>query len=474
MKIRYKIALLITSAGILVSLIFSVFIFCRMTKVTYAYIDQELRTINLILDRLISSEFDQNRSFKPEDQFPEINLYLVRIYDSNRNLIYENGLARGIQFPSESSGKNRYTTALPVPKSRWDLDPDNDGEVTVRVRKSSFTHGGLQHLLQIAKPIEKMDRQFAELAWIVATGFITASILITIMSYFLAGLIIKPISQVNRFATGIIDDKTIAQRLPLGKNRDELYILSDTLNRMFNRLQYSFKRQKQFIANASHEFKSPLAVALLFLEKAVQRDDLPEHFRNELIQHYDSVLRMRRLVKSLLDLAAMELTDRVELSRFCAANLLNTVLEDYKALSAEKEIRISFDHPPELIMEGDKDKINRLFINLLDNAVKYCSEVHGEIVIRLTEENRNSVSLSIQNNGLGISQEDIPHVFEQFYRAEKSRSPKYGGTGLGLALVKRIVDLHKGSISIESQLGIHTRVYLTLPKYQSNGPRASA
>ena len=468
MKIRYKIALLITLAGILVSLIFSVFIFFRMTKLTYTYIDQELKTIGLIFSRLASTAFGHdNLTFKPETQFPEVSRYFVTIYDRQLNPVYASDMTRGIKFSYEESGKNRYTTALPVPQSRWDLDSDKDGEVTVRVRNGTLNIHGVPYYLQVAKPIEKMDRQFSELAWIVATGFVLTSALITLISYFLAGLIIKPISQINQFASTVADEKTIAQRLPLGKVHDELYALSDTLNRMFDRLQYSFNRQKQFIANASHELKSPLAISLLFLEKAMQRQDLPEDLRNEMAQHYNGILRIRRMVKSLLDLAAMEMTERIIESRFNLVALMAAVLEDYKVILTEKRITISFEHPTELFIEADKDKVNRLLINLVDNSIKYCAETDGEISIRLFEETRNQVGLQIENNGIGIAPSDLPYVFEQFYRAEKPRSKHFGGSGLGLALAKRIVELHNGRISITSQVGLSTQVSFVLPKYKN-------
>jgi signal transduction histidine kinase len=407
-----------------------------------------------------------NRSepFKPDNQFPEGNRYFVKLYDQDLNKIYENNLSHGINFPLKNVEKGRYTTTLQVPKKRSDLDPDFDGEVTVRVRNSNFFIRGSQYHIQIGKPIEHMDREYEELAWSIATGFCAAIILIAVLSYFLAGLIIRPISQINCFTGDIIDEKTIGKRLPLGRSRDELYVLSDSLNRMFDRLQYSFIRQKQFIANASHELKSPLAVSLLFLEKAVQRDDLPEAFRADLIQHYDILLRMRRLVKSLLDLAAMELMDRIEATSFCFVNLVNSVIEDYRAVFTARNVDLLLKMPEILPIEADRDKINRVIINLIDNALKFNTDEGGKIDI-IVNEKVDRIHFSIENTGQGISPEDLPHVFEQFYRAEKSRSQKYGGTGLGLALVKRIVDLHNGTVTVESKIGSFTRVNLALPKY---------
>jgi two-component system OmpR family sensor kinase len=247
----------------------------------------------------------------------------------------------------------------------------------------------------------------------------------------------------------------------LGRSKDELYELSESLNRMFDRLQYSFAMQKQFIADASHELKSPITLLSLFMEDAIHLKELPEIFRTRLIRQYDTLQRMRRLVKNLLDLSALEAKETLSFEEFALFPMVRAVSNDYADVLSARQIEMKIEVPENLQIKGDKDSMQRVLINLIDNAIKYNKE-RGRIEITAEEKN-HMVHLSIFNTGLGIPGKDIHRVFGQFYRVEKSRSSQYGGSGLGLTIVKRIIELHRGDIIIESEPNVWTRVYIRLP-----------
>jgi len=247
----------------------------------------------------------------------------------------------------------------------------------------------------------------------------------------------------------------------MGKSRDELYELSGSLNRMFDRLQYSFDMQKQFIADASHELKSPITLLMLFMERAVHRKDLPDAFKQRLMHQGNILRRMSRLVKNLLDLSALELKRNIDFKEVSLPSLLKSVLGDYEDVFAAKRIIVDMDIPENLAVRGDKDELQRVLINLVDNAIKYNRD-GGEIRIKASKDDQG-VHLSLFNTGRGIPKADLDKVFEQFYRVEKSRSLRYGGSGLGLTIVKRIVELHGGTLEMQSEPGAWTRVNITLP-----------
>jgi signal transduction histidine kinase len=232
---------------------------------------------------------------------------------------------------------------------------------------------------------------------------------------------------------------------------------------MFDRLQYSFAKQKQLLANASHELKSPVAMLRLFFDEAAQRQDLPEVFQHQVISQGEHVLRMDRLVKNLLELSVLELKDSLTPEEFNLTDLVQSVLEDFSLILTEAKIRLDVDLPENLNMIGDKDKIRRMLINIMDNAVKYNVE-NGEIKFQAIER-AAFIHLSLNNTGPGIPKDDLEKVFEQFYRVEKSRSLRYGGAGLGLSIVKEIVRLHHGKVSLESEAGAWTRITITLPQH---------
>jgi signal transduction histidine kinase len=180
---------------------------------------------------------------------------------------------------------------------------------------------------------------------------------------------------------------------------------------------------------------------------------------------------MSRLVKNLLDLSALELKERLDLKEINLAELLKSVLGEYEVVFNAKKIDIQADMPPKLNIKGDWDNLQRAIINLVDNAVKYNRE-GGEIRIKVSE-NKTGVRISLLNTGAGISKTDLSRVFEQFYRVEKSRSAQYGGSGLGLSIAKRIIELHGGRIDIDSEPSAWTQVNISFPYLEFNSLKSS-
>ena len=277
----------------------------------------------------------------------------------------------------------------------------------------------------------------------------------------MAGRILKPVNTINVLAREI-NEKTLDKRIPLGRNPDELHVLSSSLNRMFDRLQYSFIRQKQFIANASHELKTPITLLRLFWEETVHRQDLPAGFQRQAVNQGKILLRMERLVRNLLNLSSLELKDTIALTDFNLTELIQSVLEDFSAVISVEHISIKTDFPSGLQMKGDRDMIRRLFINILDNAIKY-NHRNGTVKLGVAPT-AGAFHITCLNTGSGIPTEELDRVFEQFYRVEKSRSLEYGGSGLGLAIVRQIVRLHGGEVQMESSPGVWNRIHINLPR----------
>jgi signal transduction histidine kinase len=230
---------------------------------------------------------------------------------------------------------------------------------------------------------------------------------------------------------------------------------------MFDRLQYSFAMQKQFIADASHELKTPITLLSLFMEDAIHLKELPEAFRFRLIRQNDILQRMRRLVKNLLDLSALEIKESMDFEELNLIELAKSVHEDFVEVLEARDIDLVIHIAEELRIMGGRDSLQRVLINLVDNAIKY--NVDGGKIDITAEAKQDKVYLSVFNTGSGIPEKDIDRVFEQFYRVEKSRSAQYGGSGLGLTIVKRIIELHRGNITIESEPEAWTRVNIFLP-----------
>jgi len=460
LKIRQKIALWITGAGVLVSLVFSVIVFLAMIEQPYRLIDEELNSVAHVVIPFASPAGEKPEVTKHSNLPINSKEYWIKIYNDHKTVVYQSELTRITDLPlyDKHSG---YTVRTTIPKERMRLNQDKKNEVTFRVRRFRVPVQGGTYVVQIGKPIEKLDEEIFEIIKGIALGLITATLLLVFLSYWIAGKVLKPIGVIDRSAREI-NDKNLGLRIPLGKSKDELYRLAESLNRMFDRLEDSFETQKEFIASASHELKSPLALLQLSMEDCMQQPDLPGGLRHQITRQTDIVHRMSRLVKNLLDLSALELKECFDLKEIDLAEILKSVLSDYEVVFSAKKIDVQEHIPAKLKIKGDREHLQRVIINLVDNAIKYNHE-GGKIDLKVSADN-SGVHLSLFNTGSGIPAADLDRVFVQFYRVEKSRSAAYGGSGLGLSIVKRIIELHGGRIDIESEPAAGTRVNIFLPK----------
>ena len=190
-------------------------------------------------------------------------------------------------------------------------------------------------------------------------------------------------------------------------------------------------------------------------------EDPPSFGKDNFLRLNNQVLRMERLVKDLLNLSALETIASIDPKPVHMTVLLSSLAEEYQFLADAQNINMEIRLPKGLAIQGDAEKLNRAFSNILDNALKY--NVEGGRIELTGDQSGVGLTIRVTNTGPGVAETEIPRVFDQFYRVEKSRSLRHGGSGLGLAIVKRIVELHGGTIKFESQQGVWTRVTVSLP-----------
>jgi two-component system phosphate regulon sensor histidine kinase PhoR len=222
--------------------------------------------------------------------------------------------------------------------------------------------------------------------------------------------------------------------------------------------------RSDFVANVSHELRTPLSILRGYIETLL---DNPKTSREELSRILQVMERHSKrlglLVDDLLSLARLESSNsKVELSQVRVRELFNNVTRDWNEKLAAKNLKVIVDLPPDLqTIPADETRLQEVFYNLLENAVKYSRE-NGQIRLQAAERGPEIV-LSVSDDGIGISKDQLPRIFERFYRADKARSRELGGTGLGLAIVKHIAQLHGGRVEAESELGRGTTIRLILP-----------
>jgi len=273
--------------------------------------------------------------------------------------------------------------------------------------------------------------------------------------------------------------KAVAERLARGEHEARVSLPPDTelgrLGRLLNLIAERFQHdivelkrleqiRKDFVANVSHELRTPLATIKSFAETLTSGAIEDKENRVEFVNVIEnSADRMTALVDDLLQLSALESGKMPpNFEPLSLMRIAGEVTASLKPLAGKKEIVLRlepFHDVPEV--RADKNQLKQVFTNLLDNAVKFSGE-KGTVRIWAEAKNRG-VSVSIQDTGVGIPADDLPRIFERFYRVDKARSREAGGTGLGLAIVKHIIEIHGGSISVESRPGAGSTFRFTLP-----------
>jgi len=276
-------------------------------------------------------------------------------------------------------------------------------------------------------------------------------LLASVGGYFLARKTLSPIALMDR-QTQRITAEDLSARLDVMNERDELGGLTLTINDLLERLEAAFKEQQRFIADASHELRTPLAVLRGETEVSLSQSRTPEEYQASLNLIKDEAERLSRIVEDLFVLARRP-ADRNQVSRQ-PVRLDKIVAECGRAaqvLASQKDLKLKVDSGTALSLTGDDELLQRMILNLLDNAVKY-TPPGGEISIELMSSNGDAL-LTVRDNGIGIPAKDQPHVFDRFYRVDKARSRALGGAGLGLSIARQIAEAHGGTVGFESSSG---------------------
>ncbi|MCD7805787.1 MAG: ATP-binding protein [Lachnospiraceae bacterium] len=267
--------------------------------------------------------------------------------------------------------------------------------------------------------------------------------------YLIAGRMLRPLRQMADTAAQIRQGDDLKKRIELGEGNDELHRLSEQFNEMFARLETSFHTQQQFVSDASHELRTPVAVINAQCELTLEQERTSEEYEDALRVVWRQGRKMNRMINSMLDFTRLKLQpERYAKESLDLSELTDSVCQDM-ALIGEKEITLTWEVEPEVYCSGNRELLTRLLSNLISNAYRY-GKPGGHIQVSLTS-GEDEIMLSVQDDGIGIAAEDLPNIFHRFYQADASRTGS--GNGLGLAMVEEIAAFHDGKISVESKPG---------------------
>ncbi|OAN40546.1 two-component sensor histidine kinase [Chloroflexus islandicus] len=318
-------------------------------------------------------------------------------------------------------------------------------------------HGQLAGLVQIMQSLEPVDETLQQLLIAFAFGIPVLSGLAGVGGYWLAARALQPIDAITRTAQQI-SAADLHARIELPPTADEVGRLAATFNNMLERLEDAFRRERQFTADASHELRTPVAAMEAILTVTRERARSGPEYEQALDDLLAQTRRLRSMIEDLLRLARGEVRCDTEREAVNLSFLLADVVETLQPLAEERALALHTDIAPNLTLIGDSDGLIRLFLNLIDNAIKYTPR--GSITLRAARAG-DQIEVMISDTGIGIDPAHLPHIFERFYRVDPSRSA--GGAGLGLAIARQIVTAHAGTISVASQSGQGTTVTVRLP-----------
>ncbi|USK59431.1 sensor histidine kinase [Peribacillus asahii] len=328
-----------------------------------------------------------------------------------------------------------------------------DGEYVLTYRLPVKNKGQQQGVIEVSQPIESVIDHLVMLTVVLLAMSLFVIFISIFASKRLATLILKPVSIMSRTMVEI-EQSGQFKKIPLpDKAKDELEQMGAAFNRMMARLEQNYYHQQQFLSDASHELKTPITViesyASLLKRWGKEEADIQEE-AVEAIHH--EALRMKELTQNLLQVASknnlsIEKVEIVSLCRQVARNFSQTSNRIVQVIAK----------PEEVTYETDANRFEQVLIILVDNALKY-SETDVTVSIEVAEE---VLMIRVQDQGVGIPKQDIPHVFERFYRVDPSRTRSTGGSGLGLSIAKSIVDSLGGRIAIESEVGVGTTVNIS-------------
>ena len=299
-------------------------------------------------------------------------------------------------------------------------------------------------------PLGKVQKEI-ETLWNIAIALsVLFLIFVVIVGYRIIKNAFKPVKQISDTALKIKRSKDFSNRIELeDSNDDEIHKMASTFNEMLDTVEEVFIHEKQFSSDVSHELRTPITVILAQSDYALQYSDTFEEAKESLEVINRHAKRMTNLINQIMELSKLERQKEIEKEKINLSNIVLQLLEDYKPLLESKNLNLVYNVEKDLRIQGNKIMLERVFLNILMNAVKFTKT---NIEVSLTREDKTAV-LKIRDDGIGISEENKKFIWERFFQVNDSRNKEENkGSGLGLSMVKKIVDLHSATIDLESEL----------------------
>lgn len=387
--------------------------------------------------------YDAIESIMPHlNEFVSTGTY-VQVIDRNGYVVAKSDSLGGQELPvSPSLIETGFAEGVAA-----ETVPAGDG-AKLRIMVSALHMGDETLLLEVAQPSGYIDATMNQARWIIIVSILVALVLSIMLGRLIFRGALSPVSQLTQTARSIENGRDLSRRVGYRGPMDEIGQLASTFDHMIERLDRVFKSQEHFVADASHELRSPLTVIRGNLD-LIKRSRTQTERRESLRAIESETARMTKVVKDLLSLAEADSGRLGEQQTVPLKEVLSDEMKRAQTVSGSRKIVTR--HAEDLTVKGDKHRLRQLLGNLIDNAIRHTPE-DGTISLSLYQDGEWA-RLEVEDTGVGIPDEELPHIFNRFHRVDKARSRERGGAGLGLALVKQIAEQHGGMVAVKSMTG---------------------
>lgn len=447
-SIRVRLTLWYGSALALILVLFAVALYLVMSRALREQVDASLEEAAAVAIRTLGEHrFGPFLIFEDLSQdFPEIALLdkFFQIFGPAGQVTIQSANIQSREIPLSQTS---FRASLDG-KSTFESVKFEKG-VPLRLLSVPIRHGDqLVNILRVGTSLQPTERMLHRLLVGLYIASPVALLVSLVGGWFLAGRALRPVHAITQAAQRIAaGDWT--QRIRTPHSNDEIGQLASTFNDMIGRLDVSFRQIRQFSADASHELRTPLTITKGETELALRRPRQAEDYRVVLESNLEEIDRMSRIVDELLFLSRADLGE-IKLKMFPVQldDLVGEIQQQALVLGKERNIHTVLEAIEPVVVQGDDLRLRELLLNLVDNAVKYSQE--GQTVEISLSVVGNRGKLVVRDHGIGISPEDQGRIFDRFYRTDEARAHAAKGTGLGLAICKWIVEVHHGTIEVQS------------------------
>lgn len=291
--------------------------------------------------------------------------------------------------------------------------------------------------------------QFLMMILVIALAFVTSKVLV------------KPFEQVT-MAISAVKDGFEAEAIDVSDYVETEHIIT-VFNELLNRMKVLDESRQEFVSNVSHELKTPVTSMKVLADSLIAQDDVPvELYKEFMTDIADEIDRENKIINDLLSLVKMDKTAAdLNIESVSINELIELILKRLRPIAGQKDIDVIYESVRDVTAEVDEVKLTLAISNLVENAIKYNDE-HGYVKVTLDADHR-FFTVAVEDNGMGIPEESREHIFERFYRVDKSHSRKIGGTGLGLSITRSAILMHRGAVRVESEEGKGTTFFVKIP-----------